>query len=308
MNSLSLKTQFAVIIITMLLAVNVYASNKHTLVIGMVSPQKNEQAYAEMQRLVESIGREMQVQGINKTQVYITSAIPAMIQAIKSGKVDWVSECLFVSLLLAESTRAEVFLSKNRYIKKHRTVFFVGHKSKVTSIENMDKKIILFADAMSTHSYFIPYYELTSYGYTPRVYGQGDGTLSSGKKRVFYRFEADKSIMIGDVLKNALNVGVMSNAEYTMLAAETRAKIKVVHKTFAYPEAIELIRPDLEIEIKEKLRRLLRDDTQQFSKTKVPAEIIAGQRFKNFIAEGRDGYVYLRNIIKHNVVPVNFEK
>lgn len=308
LHRIKTKRFIALVAISIVLVINAYASNKDTLVIGKISLEKNKSDHAALTQLAETAMQDMSIEGMDKTDVYIAKTMTEMIAALKSGKIDWVSDSLFTSLLLAENIQAEVFLSKSRVVKKHSTVLFARKDSTAKSFNNLEKKIILFPDATSTNGYFVPFYELAHKGYIMRVYGKGDGKEGGEKKLIFYRFEKDSSKTIKDVLNNSLNIGVMTDESYDKIPAETKKRLKVVYKSVAYPETLELIRPDLDVDIKEKLRQVLTKKRVTEKESGLVQKKDDARRFERFIASGKDGYVFLRNIIKHKLVPIDPDK
>lgn len=299
------KKQIFTLIAGLLLVINVHAGNKDTLVIGKVSVKQSKADYVALMSLAKKFVPELKAEGIEKVDVYLASSVTEMIDAVKDGKVDWVSDSLFVLLLLSENTRSDAFLSRSREIKKYSTVFFVSKESESKSISDIKKKIILFGDQISTNRYFVPFYELTSHGYIPIVYGM-TGDESGKKKNIFYRYEKNQDKIIQEVMSNALNIGVLNNEEYRMLPDNVKAGLRVIHRTVGFPETLDLIRFDLNINLKLKLKKLLLGSEKINQKNAKEKEGIT--RFEKFIAEGRDGYVFLRGIIKHNVVPNHIKK
>lgn len=298
------KRQVCTLIASLILAMNVYANNKSTLIIGKVSTEQSKADWIELTARAKKALPELKDEGIKKTKVYLAKSVVEMIDAINNGKVDWVSDSLFVSLLLAENTRSDAFLSNNRGIRKQGTVFFTRQDSESKSIHNIRKKIILFKNQTSTNRFFVPFYELTSHGYIPIVYGKTVNE-SGKKKNIFYRFEEDDNKLIQEVMANALNIGVLSDGEYSKLSSATKSGLKVIHQTVAFPETLDLIRYDLDIGLKLKLKKLLLNN-KKIKKNRV-RERAGVSRFEKFVAEGRDGYIFLRGIIKHGVVPTNIK-
>ena len=298
MPYLNVKKIITALVAGLLLATQVYASNKDTLIIGKISPIPDAAISERLQLEAEVIAQEMKGVGIEKVDVYLSKSIADMMDALRSGKIDWVSDSFYMSLLLAEKTNSEIFFNTEKEVDSKSTVFFGRKNGRLETIDNLEKKIILFSDDMSSTQYFIPFYELTYHGYIPKIYGQSDEAVGATKKRIFYRFEPDQAKMIENVLLNGLNIGVVSGDVYEKMPKSLKDKIKIIYQTIAYPDSLELIRNDLDVEIKERLKKLLKRKRKPESRP-----LIDDRRFGRFIAEGRDGYVLLKNIIKHNVVP-----
>jgi phosphonate transport system substrate-binding protein len=227
-----------------------------------------------------------------------------MIAAIKTGRVDWVTDSLFPALIFADKTGAEIFLRRwEEEIEKDHTVFVTLKTSDVNSLDDLERKIIIFKDARSTSSYFIPYYELLDEDYVLALYGKGDAKKIGGKKRLYYRFAEKEYDVLQEVLKSGWNIGVFNNVEYDVLSSEIKGELKVIHRTASYPRAVELVRNDLDVDIKNKLKNILLESEKQ-TKTSTILSESGSRRFDEFVAEGRDSYVYLKNLVRHGVVPV----
>lgn len=287
---------------------NVVAENKKNLIIGKVAESDIQKNYAQMKSLVDYVSGKMADVGIEKGEVYFAKNHQEMIEAIMTGKVDWVTDSLFSALIFADKTNAEIFLRRmKKEIPKDHTVFAVLKTSEVNSLDDLERKIILFEGKNSTSSYFIPYYELLDEGYILTLYGKGTGRVSGIKKRLYYRFAKKKQDILKEVLKSGGNVGVFNNNDYDALNPQIRKKLKVIHKTASYPRAVELVRSDLDIDIKNKLKKILLESESQ-TKASVILNKSGTKRFYEFVAEGRDSYVYLKSLIKHGVVPVIHDK
>jgi len=293
-------------VLVALMVAKVASADVNTLVIGKVSPEQSNKEYQNLKQRVEVLAKEMKEEGIEKTDVFLAKTIKQMIAAIKAGKVNWVSDDLLTTLILSNATRAEVILGEKGNAERYSSVFFVNKKSNISSIENIEKKIVIFESTKTGSGYFIPFYELTKHAYTPKQYAKTDTSISAGKQRIFYRFEKNKENLVKAVKENMLNIGVMSYQDYQRLGDNVRGGLKVIHETVNYPSTLELITPDQDLTIKNKLQKLLRlSDTAKTKKVK--SELANERRFEQFLADGKDGYVFFKNILKHKTVPLNFD-
>jgi len=289
-----------------IMAENIAAADIKTLVMGTVSLDQGEKEYQSLKQRVDLIAQKMQKEGIKNSSVYFTQTIDEMTVAIKTGKVNWVSGDLLTILILANKTRAEVFLGEKGNAERQSSVFFVTKKSPIKSIDNIEKKIVLFEKTKTGNGYFIPFYTLTRQGYMPREYAKTDTSMGAGKQRIYYRFEKNKKDLITAVSENILNIGVLSQQDYAVIKKNTKQEFRAIYETIKYPSTLELIVPDQDLSIKNKLQDLLQLHN---SETNKPMKIEQGheKRFEQFLADGKDGYIFLKNILKHGTVPLGVD-
>ena len=269
--------------------------------IGELEQEEEEQLSARTDAVVKLLAEH----GIEKSQVISLASVGEMVSALKDGRVDWLTAPLFHALIYAENAHAVIFAQKLKAgISKFQTVFFIRKNSDISDIGNMERKMIGFGDPLSTSDFFIPYYELHEHNYTLVKYGEKVDGEVLGKKRMFYRLSGSQRDVVKDVLGGQVDIGVLSNHQYEKILPELKKDLKVIYTTAAFPVSVEVVRAEIEPTLKLKLRDAIGEQNANDDTAVLQAEA-NNTKFYDFVGEGRDGYVYMRSIVKHGIVPVD---
>lgn len=233
----------------------------------------------------------------------LKNELPAGLVALKENKVDWLTSSLFPALILANKSNVEIIYHEKENVEnKYHTVFFVRKNNEINSLSGLERKIINFNHSLSTSGYFIPYYELLEKEYELVLYGNEKSRKKGEKNRIYYKLRKSSKNIVNSVLENIINIGVLSNLEFDALPQSQKKQLKIIFQTVSYPREVEIVRTGLDVQVKEKLKSVL---VSQKKATKTRSKLLNSgtRRFDEFIRDGRDGYVYMKNLIKHNVVP-----
>ena len=168
--------------------------------------------------------------------------------------------------------------------------------------------MLMFGNAFSSGSYFAPYYELNEKRYTLINYGAKLDEEIIGKRRIYYRFSYNESEIVRSVLARKSDIGVMSNFDYDAISDEKKEQLKIIHSTASFAQYVEVIRDDLELSVKKRLKELVKASNSRIEKPVLTIDNEKTTRFYKFVGEGRDGFVYLRSLIEHGIIPVLLDK
>ena len=307
--SISIFTKITGLFLLICLSMPVNAADKDTLIVGKLVIPGIDVKDDDIRERAESIISEMSDLGVSKVETREINSISQMIDALTTGQVDWVSSELFPALIYAEYTNADIFeQSFKSGLPKFYSVFFVRKDSDLTSIDNLERKMLMFGNAFSSGSYFAPYYELNERRYTLINYGAKLDEEIIGKRRIYYKFSYNESEMVRSVLARTADIGVMSNYDYDAISDEKKQQLKVIHSTASFAQYVEVIRNDLELSIKKRLKELVKASNAKIEKPVLFVDNEKTTRFYKFVGEGRDGFVYLRSLVEHGVIPVLLDK
>ena len=284
------------------------AADKDTLVVGKLVISGTD-VEDDIRERAESIISEMSDLGISKVETREINSISQMIDALTTGQVDWVSSELFPALIYAEYTDADIFEQNFKSgLPKFYSVFFVRKDSDVTSIDNLERKMLMFGNAFSSGAYFVPYYELNERRYTLINYGAKLDDEIIGKRRIYYKFSYNESEIVRGVLAREADIGVMSNHDYDVISDEKKQQLKIIHSTASFAQYVEVIRDDLELSVKKRLKKLVKSANAKIDNPVLVVDNEKTTRFYKFVGEGRDGFVYLRSLVEHGIIPVLLDK
>ncbi len=281
---------------------------KNTLIVGKLNIG-NDEKVDDLYKRAKAISSEMLDLGIENVEIVEFISVAQMLDALKKGEVDWITERLFPALISAEHTDADIFPQRLKAgVPKFYSVFFVKKNSEVNSLRNLERKSLAFCHAFSSGCYFLPYYELNEQRYSLVVYGAKESDEIIGKRRIYYSFAKTEDGVVNSVLTGKSYVGAMSNHHYAALPPEKKDQLKIIHKTPAFIQKVEILRGDLELTIKKRLKQLVSEYNSNDERPVLSADNEKTNRFYKFVGEGRDGFVYLRSQVKHDSVPVLIEK
>jgi len=254
LNGLLLRTAFYLALA--FFSVNILA--KDTLVIGTVSinPKKHFHTLKPMANYVVSKMKDL---GIKKSKVIMARDNNHMIQLLKSGEVDWVTETPFSAIAFEQQAAAELLLLKRKKgVLFYHTVFFTRKDSGINALEQLIGKSLAFEDSGSTSAYYAPASELISrqlplfYMKQPREDPPAD--------KIGYSFSGSEINTASWVHIGIADVGAFSNLDWEKeesMPLKLRNNFKIIYRTKPFPRAIELVRKELPVSIKRRLKHIL---------------------------------------------------
>ena len=229
-----------------------------TLVIGKVSsnPKKH---YGYLKPIADYAAARMQDLGVQKAEVLMAPNNEQMVAYLEQGKVDWITETLFSSLIFQERAGTEILLLKwKKGVPKYHTIFIVRKDSGINSLADLKGKTLALEDPGSTTAFFLPLAELLDAGLTPMA-------LSSTREdpqadKVGFVFARQEITQSNWVHKGLVDAAAFSNLDWQKNdhnPPEIRSDLKIIHRTASFPRAFELVRHDLDPAYKERLKSIL---------------------------------------------------
>lgn len=239
-------------------AVSVGAEARRTLVIGKVSsdPRKH---YRYLKPMVDYVAAHMKDLGIAKGDVLMARDNAQMIDYLKQGKVDWVTETAFPALLYEHHKAAEILLRKwKKDAAEYYTVFFARKDGPIHSLPDLKGRVLVLEDPGSTTAFFDPLMCLIENNLAVQK-------LDSFKQRpapdkvgyVFSRQEINSSVWVH---KGLVDAGAFNNQDWDKsdhMYKNIRDGMKIIHRSEPIPRAFELVRADLDPSVKERLKAVL---------------------------------------------------
>jgi phosphonate transport system substrate-binding protein len=234
------------------------AEKPRILVIGEVNLFPKKQ-YFKMKPIADYVAWNMKDLGITGADILIAKSNEQMVQYLKEGKVDWLSETIFSSLVLEKKAGAEIILRRwKKNVPEYHTLFFVRKDSGITSLKDLRGKIIALEEPSSTTACFVPSIELLKKDLKIQ---QLEST--SGKPfpdRVGYVF-ARKEINISSwVYKDLTDAGAFSNLDWNnerKMPLAFKKDLKIIYRSNPIPRAAVLVRKDLSPVMKSRLKKIL---------------------------------------------------
>jgi phosphonate transport system substrate-binding protein len=231
---------------------------RQTLVIGKVS-EDPEKHYKTLKPIADYAVERMDDLGIRQAKVLFAKDNAMMISYLRQGKVDWITETPFSAITFMKKGKVEILLRRwKKGVFEYHTVFFTRKDSKITNLEDLKGKTIAFEDPGSTSAFLIPAATLIQKGLnlvqlaTPREKPPAD--------MVGYVFAINEVNAPTWVFRNLVDAGAFSNLDWDdddRMIESQKAEIRIFHRTNSIPRGFELVRQDLDPEIKKRLKQIL---------------------------------------------------
>lgn len=228
------------------------------LVIGKVSdnPKKH---YKTLKPIAEYVVAHMKDLDIKEARILMAKDNRQMIDYLRDGKVDWVTETPFSAVIFQEKAGAEMLLRKWKDgVPDYHTVFITRKDGGITSLADLRGKTIAFEDSGSTSAYFLPAAVLNDEGLDLIELDSTRKKPPAGKTGfVFSGGEINTSSWVYD---GKVDAGAYSSIDWETdhhLPEALKKGLKVFHRTKRFPRSIELVRKDIKPEVRQRLREIL---------------------------------------------------
>ncbi len=232
--------------------------SKNTLVLGKVSndPQKH---YHYLKPMVDYAASHMQDLGIEKGSVLMAKDNAQMIEFLKSGKVDWVTETAYSALLYEQHHAAEILLRKwKKDASQYFTIFFARKESNINAISDLRGKVLALEDPGSTTAFFEPLMCLVGNRLAFEKLDTFKDRPSPDKVGiVFSRQEINSSLWVhkGLVAAAAFNNQDWDKSDH--LYKNMKPDLKIFYRSEPIPRAFELVRTNLDPAVAQRLKAVL---------------------------------------------------
>jgi len=238
-----------------------------TLIIGRVTDNPGK-TYWKLFPLVRYVADQLSSLGIRSVDVVMASSLDEMINLLKAGEVDWVTESAYGALRYIDEAGAEPILverdSKGDSDKAgYRSVIFSRADSGINSLEDLGGHYVAFEDPSSTSGYLIPKAELIKAGLTLIKAGPESGSLAANQVGYFFSGgEANSSALVYAGRVGAAGLSDKDWKKNKVIPPRQRGNFHIIHQSAPYPSRFELLRKDLDAGIKRGIQRVLLSSPQ----------------------------------------------
>ncbi|KRG78865.1 metal-binding protein [Stenotrophomonas ginsengisoli] len=232
--------------------------DQHVLVLGRISDDPR-QHHGQLKPLLDYVVQRMADVGITEGRILMARDAQQMASYLRRGRVDWVSETSGGAVLLAERSGAEpLLLTERNGVAQYHSVFFVRRDSTLSGLAQLRGKRLAVQGAMSTSAYMVPLTTLLANGVQPEILMGPDDVPAAD--RVGYVYARSERNIATWVQRGLVDVGVFSNIDWDnqeALPPGIRRDLRIIHRTESFPRALELVRADLPVAVRERLREVL---------------------------------------------------
>lgn len=229
-----------------------------TLIIGRVS-SKPKKHIKNLQPIVDYAAARLQDCGITQSKVVFAKNNAQMIEYLRQGKVDWVTETPFSAALFEQAGHSQITLLRwKKGVARYSTLFFTRKDSQVNKLTDLVGRKIAFEDPGSTSAFFLPVSTLLDQGLTVQQLESPRATVDT--ENVGYIFARGEMNISSWVYLKLVDAGVMSNRDWDeedRAQPKMRESLRVFYQTANVPRAVELFRTGLDERLQSKLKKIL---------------------------------------------------
>ena len=229
-----------------------------TLVIGKIStnPKKH---FKYLRPISDYVVERMQDLGYTDAKVLMAKNVYQLARYMRQGRVDWVTETPFASVILNRKADAEYLLHKwKKGVANYHSVIFARKDSGISSFDDLKGKVIAFQDRGSSTSFYLPAHMLLSDGY--ELVEMNSYRDSPPKDAIGYIFAKEEINISTWVHKGIVAAGAYSNLDWYKDDHNPPAFrdifVQIAHSD-EIPRAVETVRSDLPDKVKERLKTIL---------------------------------------------------
>lgn len=218
-----------------------------TLRVGVIPNEDNENVETKMEPLKEYLSEKLGME----VKIYVASDYTAVVEAMRSKKVDVAHYGGFSYVLAAEEANAEAIVSKviaDTGLSTYKSYIITHKDSGITTLSDLKGKAFSFVDPASTSGNLVPRNELLKNGIDP------DTDFAS----TIYAGGHDASGLA--VQNKKVDAGAISESKYNMMTAKNLLPdVVILHESNPIPSAPVAVRKDLDSGLKQKIKQAYLD-------------------------------------------------
>jgi phosphonate transport system substrate-binding protein len=228
------------------------------LVLGRISDDPRAH-YEQLRPLLDYVVAHMHDVGITRGRILMARDAQQMASYLRRGRVDWLTETSGTAMDLAGRCHARVLLLTERDgVRDYRSLIFVRKDSPVRDLQDLRGRTIALQNAQSTSSYLLPLMALLQSRLHPELLLSPRDTASPDS--VGYVFARTGPSVAAYVHKGLADAGALNDVEFTRNDVVPEAfahDLRVIHRSEAFPRAVELVRGDLDERVRRRLQEVL---------------------------------------------------
>ncbi len=231
----------------------------HTvLVLGRISDNPKAH-HAQLQPLLDYVVPRMRDVGITEGRILMAPDAQQMASYLRRGRVDWVTETSGTAVALGQRSGARpLLLTERSGVRDYHTVFFVRRDSAIGTLADLKGHTVALQNVASTSAYLVPIMTLLQQGLTPEILlSARDAAAPDTVGYVFARSEANIATYVH---KGLVDAGAVSSVDWSdpqRVPVSFRRDFRVLFRTEPYPRAVEVVRADLDQNVRDRLQQVL---------------------------------------------------
>ncbi len=229
-----------------------------TLVLGRVSSDPKKTA-PRLESLASYLVPHLASVGINKGDVLVARDTGQMIEFLREGRVDLVSETPMGALFMEAAGDAQVLLREwKKGVSEYFTVFLSRQTAEIRTLKDLVGRKIAFEDRGSTTGFYLPLAALRRAGLSAIELPDPEAVVPPGK--VGYVFAENEINIAAWVDRGLTDAGAYSNLDWLdrdRVTNTMRNNLVVFHETAPILRSVVLVRSGLAEDIRRRTAEVL---------------------------------------------------
>jgi phosphonate transport system substrate-binding protein len=231
---------------------------ERTLVVGRVTSNPHKD-YPQFKRFVDYLGGQLRGYGIDQWRIQFAKDSAMMVELLRQGVVDVISETTFSALIYADRAHAKLLLREWRDdAPSYRSVLFGRKDSAIHELSDLRGKIIAFEDPGSTSAYFVPRAEIEAAG-LPLV-ELAKPTLRPPQDAVGFVFAGSENNIVTWVHAGWVDAGAFSDLDWEDggdLPAAVQQDLRIFYHSKSFPRSVIVVSNNLPERLRDRIKDVL---------------------------------------------------
>ncbi len=234
------------------------AARQHTLVLGRVSDDPVK-TFPRLQEMSAFLAGELSHLGISGADAVVARNNSDMIEMLRAGEVDVVSETVMSAFQFADAAGAELLMREwKKGVASYRSLLFTRNGSGVDDIEDLRGRVVAFEDAGSTSGFLIPLAMLRERGIEAVELESPNVNPPAGT--VGYVFVGTEVNIAAWVARGIVDAGALNDTDWEDVdrtPGGLRDQLVIFHESTEIPRSVLLVRGDLDRDLRDALQETL---------------------------------------------------
>jgi phosphonate transport system substrate-binding protein len=227
------------------LATEVPADEGNPIVFGDISDDPAE-VIEGAQPIADYLAENLKDQGITYGDVRVATTVEEMVQLLQNGEVDLYFDSTYPATLISDQSGAEIILRRWRFgVETYQSVIFASKESGITSIEDLNGKMIAMDAPYSTSGFMLPAVYLTENGL--KLVGKKGNSDPVASDETGFSFAYDDENILQWVISGQTPAGVTDDYNFDVaFPPEATAQLVELARTEFTPRQVVVARGDLD--------------------------------------------------------------
>lgn len=223
------------------------------LVLGDISDDPGE-VIEGAQPLANFLASQLGEYGITEGQAKVASSTEQMIELLRSGEVDLYFDSVYPAMLIGDASGAQPILRRWRNgVEEYYTVIFTVEGSGVSSLDDLNGKIVAMDNAYSTSGYVLPAVTLIEHGLSLRIVDSFEDAVEPDEVGVVFSYDDENTLQW--VTSGRAQAGATDDYHFGVYSEQV--ELISLGQTEAVPRQVVIVRPGMEPDLLEAIKQAL---------------------------------------------------